>query len=75
MRQVQPHGWAGFNVTVAADTLHESAALTTQVQGQLIPSDVPDSLAMGVRAPCGVVVGIAPWNAPSSWAPALSPLH
>lgn len=57
-------GWAGFNVKVAAATLREAAALTTQVQGQLIPSDVPDSLAMGVRTPCGVVVGIAPWNAP-----------
>ncbi|TDB04201.1 aldehyde dehydrogenase [Halomonas marinisediminis] len=57
-------GWAGFNVKVAAATLREAAALTTQVQGKLIPSDVPDSLAMGVRAPCGVVVGIAPWNAP-----------
>lgn len=30
----------------------------------VIPSNVPDSLAMGVRVPCGVVVGIAPWNAP-----------
>jgi benzaldehyde dehydrogenase (NAD) len=30
----------------------------------VIPSDVPGKLAMGVRAPAGVVVGIAPWNAP-----------
>ena len=30
----------------------------------MIPSDVPGKLAMGVRAPAGVVVGVAPWNAP-----------
>lgn len=57
-------GWAGFNVKVAADVLREAAALTTQIQGDVIPSNVPDSMAMGVRVPCGVVVGIAPWNAP-----------
>lgn len=57
-------GWAGFNVTIAASMLREAAALTTQVGGEVIPSDVPDSLALGVRVPCGVVLGIAPWNAP-----------
>ena len=57
-------GWAGFNVKVAADVLREAAALTTQIQGDIIPSNVPDSIAMGVRIPCGVVVGVAPWNAP-----------
>lgn len=57
-------GWAGFNVKVAADVLREAAALTTQIQGDVIPSNVPDSMAMGVRVPCGIVLGIAPWNAP-----------
>jgi benzaldehyde dehydrogenase (NAD) len=42
----------------------EAAALTTQITGEVIPSDVPGSLAMGVRQPAGVVLGIAPWNAP-----------
>lgn len=56
--------WAGFNVHVAAGMLQEAAALTTQVGGELIPSDVPGSLAMGVRQPAGVVLGMAPWNAP-----------
>ncbi|MGR4070143.1 aldehyde dehydrogenase [Halomonas sp. LR3S48] len=56
--------WAGFNVMVAAGMLREAASLTTQIQGDVIPSNVPDNLAMGVRVPCGVVVGIAPWNAP-----------
>lgn len=56
--------WAGFNVHLAAAGLMEAAALTTQIAGEVIPSDVPGSLAMGVRQPAGVVLGIAPWNAP-----------
>lgn len=56
--------WAGFNVHLAADMLVEAAALTTQIDGQVIPSNVPGSLAMGVRQAAGVVLGIAPWNAP-----------
>jgi len=56
--------WGGFNVMLAAGMLREAAALTTQVAGEVIPSDVPGSLAMGLRVPAGVVLGIAPWNAP-----------
>ncbi len=56
--------WGGFNVFLAADMIREAASLTTQVAGEVIPSDVPGSLAMGVRQPAGVVLGIAPWNAP-----------
>jgi benzaldehyde dehydrogenase (NAD) len=56
--------WAGFNVHLAAGMLIEAASLTTQISGEVIPSDVPGSLAMAVRQPAGVVLGIAPWNAP-----------
>lgn len=56
--------WAGFNAHLAANMLREAAALTTQIAGEVIPSDVPGSLAMGLRQPAGVVLGIAPWNAP-----------
>ncbi|MDU7589265.1 MAG: aldehyde dehydrogenase family protein, partial [Acidovorax sp.] len=56
--------WAGFNVHLAANLLQEAAALTTQITGEVIPSDMPGSLAMGVRQPAGVVLGMAPWNAP-----------
>lgn len=56
--------WGGFNVHLAADMLREAAALTTQISGEVIPSDVPGSLAMAVRQPAGVVLGMAPWNAP-----------
>jgi benzaldehyde dehydrogenase (NAD) len=56
--------WAGFNVMLATNMIREAAALTTQVSGEVIPSDIPGSLAMGVRQPAGVVLGMAPWNAP-----------
>lgn len=56
--------WAGFNVHLAAGIFLEAAALTTQIAGEVIPSDVPGSLAMAIRQPAGVVLGIAPWNAP-----------
>ena len=52
--------WAGFNVFLAAGMIREAAALTTQVAGEVIPSDIPGSLAMGVRQPAGVAV----WNGP-----------
>lgn len=56
--------WYGFNVHLAASMLREAAAMTTQIYGEVVPSDVPGSFAMALRQPCGVVLGIAPWNAP-----------
>jgi acyl-CoA reductase-like NAD-dependent aldehyde dehydrogenase len=57
-------GWGHFNVHLAAGMLREAAAMTTQIGGEVVPSDVPGNLAMAVRQPAGVVLGIAPWNAP-----------
>ena len=56
--------WAGFNVHLAAGILREAASLTTQITGEVIPSDKPGILSMAVRQPVGVVLGMAPWNAP-----------
>ncbi|MBU1307109.1 MAG: aldehyde dehydrogenase [Alphaproteobacteria bacterium] len=56
--------WAGFNVMLAANMLREAGAMTTQISGEIIPSDKPNTLAMGIRQPAGVCLGIAPWNAP-----------
>lgn len=56
--------WARFNVMLAASMLREAASLTTQVAGETIPSDKPGCLALAIREPAGVVLGIAPWNAP-----------
>jgi len=57
-------GWAGFNAMLAAGVLSEAAAMTTQIGGEVIPSNIPGNLAMAVRVPVGVCLGIAPWNAP-----------
>jgi len=57
-------GWGHFNVHLAAGMLREAAAMTSQIGGEVIPSDVPGSMAMAYRQPVGVVFGIAPWNAP-----------
>ncbi|ENN89753.1 Aldehyde dehydrogenase [Rhizobium freirei PRF 81] len=56
--------WAGFNVMLAANILREAGAMTTQIAGEIIPSDKPSTLAMGVRQAAGVCLAIAPWNAP-----------
>ncbi|MDR3514182.1 MAG: aldehyde dehydrogenase [Azospirillaceae bacterium] len=57
-------GWSMFNVFEAARMLREAASMTTQITGEVIPSDLPGNVAYGVRRPVGVLVGIAPWNAP-----------
>ncbi|MDD7970942.1 aldehyde dehydrogenase [Roseinatronobacter alkalisoli] len=56
--------WAGFNVAFAAGVLREAASMTTQITGEIIPSDKAGSMAMGQRKPLGVCLGMAPWNAP-----------
>lgn len=55
--------WAGFNVIVAAKMLREAASMTTQIKGEVIPSDKPGMLSTALRQPAGVCLGIAPWNA------------
>lgn len=57
-------GWARFNIALASDMLVEAAAMTTQIGGEVIPSNRPGSTALAVRQPAGVVLSIAPWNAP-----------
>lgn len=57
-------GWAMFNLMLAVSMTREAAALTTQISGEVIPSDKPGCLAITLREPVGVVLGIAPWNAP-----------
>lgn len=57
-------GWAEFNAKLAANILREAAAMTTHMTGDVIPSNEPGTLALAVRQPAGVVLGIAPWNGP-----------
>mgnify|MGYP003390804856 CR=1 FL=1 len=46
-------GWGHFNTGFAATLLEEAAAMTTQVIGETLPSDVPGTFAMGVRQAAG----------------------
>lgn len=57
-------GWALFNVDLAVSVVREAAAITTQISGEVIPSDKPGCIALALREPVGVVLGIAPWNGP-----------
>jgi benzaldehyde dehydrogenase (NAD) len=57
-------GWAMFNLMLAAGMVREAASLTTQIGGEVIPSDKPGCLALALREPVGVILGVAPWNAP-----------
>jgi benzaldehyde dehydrogenase (NAD) len=57
-------GWGMFNCDLASRMLREAAAQTYAAGGDVIPSDVPGALSLAVRQPAGVVVGMAPWNAP-----------
>jgi benzaldehyde dehydrogenase (NAD) len=57
-------GWAMFNLMLAAGMVREAASITTQITGEVIPSDHEGTIAMGVKEPVGVLLGIAPWNAP-----------
>jgi acyl-CoA reductase-like NAD-dependent aldehyde dehydrogenase len=57
-------GWGMFNVMLAAGMLQEAGAQAQKVADEEIPSHIPGKKARAVRQPVGVVVGIAPWNAP-----------
>lgn len=57
-------GWSRFNLMLAVSMVREAASMTTQITGETIPSDKPGCIALSIREPAGVVLGIAPWNAP-----------
>lgn len=56
--------WGGFNAHLAANVMREAASMTTQVAGEVIPSDKPGCVSLAISRPAGVCVGTAPWNAP-----------
>ncbi len=57
-------GWGMFNVELAAGMLNEAGAQAEALHDEEIASHVPGKRAWAIRQPVGVVVGIAPWNAP-----------
>jgi acyl-CoA reductase-like NAD-dependent aldehyde dehydrogenase len=58
-------GWGMFNVQLAADMLAYYAGETdAPAEERELNSHIPGKRAKAVRQPVGVVVGVAPWNAP-----------
>ena len=56
-------GFGMFQMHFVPGLLRQAAGAAYAPIGQLIPSDTPGRMAMGVRRPVGVVGAIAPWNA------------
>ncbi|HSL63900.1 MAG TPA: aldehyde dehydrogenase family protein [Gaiellaceae bacterium] len=56
-------GFSMFQLHFVPGLLRQAAALPYAPLGQVLPSDNPGKLALGMRRPVGVVGAIAPWNA------------
>jgi acyl-CoA reductase-like NAD-dependent aldehyde dehydrogenase len=52
-----------FQLHFVPGLFRQAAGAAYLPTGQIIPSDIPGTMAMGVRRPVGVVGAIAPWNA------------
>ena len=57
-------GWGMFNVGLATGMLREAGVHAAAVHDTEIHSHISGKRMRAVRQPAGVVVGIAPWNAP-----------
>ncbi|KAF3057377.1 Vanillin dehydrogenase [Daldinia childiae] len=55
--------WADFNINLTIDMFKDVAGRTAAVEGT-IPACVPGITALVVKEPYGVVLAMAPWNAP-----------
>ena len=56
-------GFGMFQNIFTPGLLRQAAGAAYAPVGEVIPSDVPGAMAMGLRQPVGVVGAIAPWNA------------
>lgn len=59
-----PGQFATMNISEAAATLREAAAVTSLPIGEVLPSHDPSTSNLNMRVPAGVVLSIVPWNAP-----------
>ena len=57
-------GWGMFNVDLAAGMLEAAGAFAEDLPEETMASVIPGKTLRAVRQPAGVVLGIAPWNAP-----------
>jgi len=56
-------GFGMFQMHFVPGLFRQAAGIAYAPTGQVIPSDIPGTLAVGIRRPVGVVGAIAPWNA------------
>ncbi|KAA8904190.1 aldehyde dehydrogenase domain-containing protein [Sphaerosporella brunnea] len=57
-------GWCDFNISNTLEMLRGVASRVCSLEGRIPESNASDLTAMVVREPYGVVLAIAPWNAP-----------
>jgi vanillin dehydrogenase len=56
--------WARFNCQLATAIFRDAATMTDRLTETDVPAKLNGVSARAVRQPAGVVLGIAPWNAP-----------
>ncbi|KFY84022.1 hypothetical protein V500_09681 [Pseudogymnoascus sp. VKM F-4518 (FW-2643)] len=57
-------GWAAFNVNLATDMLVDVAGRVSSIKGDFPTTSDPGTSAIVYKEPYGVILAIAPWNAP-----------
>ncbi|KAM0543281.1 hypothetical protein ACHAPJ_012365 [Fusarium lateritium] len=57
-------GWARFNVQLAKECLVDCAARIVSIQGKIPHLNDTNTAALVVQEPYGVILAMAPWNAP-----------
>ncbi|KFX95385.1 hypothetical protein O988_05821 [Pseudogymnoascus sp. VKM F-3808] len=57
-------GWAAFNVNLAWDMLVDVAGRISSIKGDFPTTSDPGTSAIIYKEPYGVILAIAPWNAP-----------
>lgn len=59
-----PKQWADFNINVSKDFLIDVAGRLSGLEGTVLTTEDPTVGAMIMKEPFGVILAIAPWNAP-----------
>jgi acyl-CoA reductase-like NAD-dependent aldehyde dehydrogenase len=69
-------GFAGFQILTATRLLRQASNWGYLPAGEVIRSDIPDTFALALRRPLGVVAGISPWNGAHvlAWRTVVNPL-
>ncbi|KAJ4204131.1 hypothetical protein NW759_014968 [Fusarium solani] len=57
-------GWAEFNIHLAKECLLDCAGRIAAIEGRIPSPSDPTTAALVVKEPYGVVLAMAPWNAP-----------